>query len=291
MVSRALRKLASFGAQPPPVPPPSSDRGFFMALAELARRHEPPLAHGRLSTGSLTSRELRVFSQNGEDGIVAELIHRVGAGPRWFVEFGIEGGVEGNCVALAQVFGWSGLFLEADPADFARLARRYSGNPRVHTHSALVTPDNVEALLAAADVPTEFSILSIDVDGNDYWIWEAIRRYRPRVVIIEYNSHLPFAARLVQPLDDRRVWQETDNYGASLAALESLGRTKGYRLVHTDLTGVNAFFVRADLGEDLPQRDEVPQRAPNFQLTGRGHPPHPDPAPEYDDLDAGGQTG
>ncbi len=262
-----------------------SDRLIYIALDELIRRHA-----SRSSRPSpqepLTRYEHRVFSQNGEDGVLAELLHRVGVVSRWFVEFGIESGIQGNCVFLADVMGWSGLFLEPNEDASNELRRRYAAIPAVRTQRAFVRPDNIEELLSQAGVPTEPDVLSIDVDGNDYWIWQALNAYTPRIVVIEYNSQWPLNARWVQPYDPERQWQGTDNYGASLGALRALGEDKGYRLVHTELTGVNAFFVRADLQAVLPASEIVPLRAPNFYLTGASHPAHPAPAPQIVDLDA-----
>jgi hypothetical protein len=135
-------------------------------------------------------------------------------------------------------------------------------------------------------VPVELDVLSIDVDGNDYWIWRALMAYSPRIVVIEYNAHWPADVRWVQPYDPERTWQGTDNFGASLGALRSLGTEKGYRLVHTELTGTNAFFVRSDLAAVMPAPEVVPVRAPNYFLSGGGHPAHAVPAPAVVDLDA-----
>jgi len=262
-----------------------SDRGFYLAVAELRRRYR---AGGQPVDGadSLTASELKAFSQNGEDGVIAEVLRRIGTGERFFVEFGIEDGREGNGVYLADVEAWRGLFIEADPRFHSRLQEKYSGNPRISTMESTVTPDNVERLFCDAGVPSEPDVLSIDVDGNDYWIWEAIENYRARLVVIEYNSSLDPARRLVQPRDDEATWDGTEYHGASLGALRSLGERKGYRLVHTELAGVNAFFVREDLaGARLPDPDSVPARAPNYFLAGGGHPPDPQQR-RYVDLDA-----
>ena len=263
-----------------------SDRLTYLALAELVRRHSPGDVPVPSPQQPLTRFECRVFSQNGEDGVLAELLHRLGSGGEWFVEFGIESGAQGNCVFLADVMGWSGLFLEPQENVFGELQRRFSANPAVRTLQAFVRPDNVEDLFAQAGVPTEPDVLSIDVDGNDYWIWQAITNYSPRIVVIEYNAHWPLLARWVQPYDPERAWQGTDNYGASLGALRSLGEEKGYKLVHTELTGINAFFVRADIAAVLPAPEVVPLRAPNHFLTGGSHSAHPAPAPPIVDLDA-----
>jgi hypothetical protein len=258
----------------------------YQALGELFRRHTGERDHAPPAQQPLTYCEYRVFSQNGEDGVLAELLRRLGTTNRWFVEFGIETGFEGNCVFLADVLGWSGLFMEPREDAFAGLNRKYAANPAVRTTRALVRPDNVQELFSQAGVPGEPDVLSIDVDGNDYWVWEGLKAYSPRIVVIEYNAQWPLQARWVQPYDADRVWQGSDNYGASLGALRSLGERKGYRLVHTELTGNNAFFVRADLDVPLPAPELVPERAPNHFLTGGGHPPHPDPAPVIVDLDA-----
>jgi hypothetical protein len=247
-------------------------RGVYPALSELARRYgDPP---------DLTAYELRVFSQNGEDGVIAEILRRIGTGGGGFVEFGVEDGTEGNTVFLAQVLGWSGAYLEADDASFAALERRYSANPRVRTLHAAVEPDTVEALFARAGVPEEPDLVSIDVDGNDLWIWRALNAYRPRVIVIEYNGALDPASRRVMPYTPGFRWDGTSAYGASLGALEDLGAEKGYVLVHTELAGVNAFFVREDLAGGLPSGDAVPRRSGNHALMGLGH-PQPRSAPGW----------
>src|SRR5215218_911744 len=113
-------------------------RGVYPALGELARRYgEAP---------DLTASELRVFSQNGEDGVIAEILSRTGIGGGGFVEFGTQEGTEGNTVFLAQVLGWSGVYLEADADAYAALERRYAASPQVRTVHAAVEPETVEAL-------------------------------------------------------------------------------------------------------------------------------------------------
>jgi hypothetical protein len=249
-------------------------RGVYPALRELAGRYRD---EGTYEPPDLTAYELRVFSQNGEDGVLAEILRRIGVTGAWFVEFGVQDGTEGNTVFLAQVLGWSGAYLEADAAQHAALERRFAGNPRVRTVHAAVEPDTAEGLFQAAGVPPEPDVLSIDVDGNDYWIWKALEAYRPRVLVIEYNGALDPLSRRVMPYRPGFRWDHTSGYGASLGALEDLGSEKGYRLVHTESAGVNAFFVREDLAGDLPAGDAVPRRGANYALMGLGHPPPRDP--------------
>ena len=137
----------------------------------------------------------------------------------------------------------------------------------VHAH---LNSENVNDVLAPA--APEPDVLSIDIDGADYWVWEAITCIAPRVVVIEYNAALPRTSRLVQPRDRDRPWDGTDRFGASLGALESLGRRKGYVLVHTDLAGANAFFVREQYAHLFPEAESPARRSPNYQLQGNRHP-------------------
>jgi hypothetical protein len=200
-----------------------------------------------LPTADLRNFEARVYSQNGEDGILTEIFRRIGVSNRFFVEFGAETGQQCNCARLALQAGWQGLFLEADPRFFAALEQRYAKRSGVRCVRAMVTSKNIEQLLATHNVPAKFDLLSIDIDGNDYWVWASIRRWQPRVVVIEYNSGKGPEERWVMEEEPAYRWNGTTYFGASLASLTALARQKGYTLVATNSTGVNAFFVRDDL--------------------------------------------
>jgi hypothetical protein len=245
--------------------------------AELDRRFVAlDLARERASAdlyaeGDLTPYELKVFSQNGEDGVLIEIFNRIGTTNRFFVEFGIQDGIEGNAVLLAEVFGWSGLFIEADEDDHARLAERYD-RANVTTKCAEVTPESVESQFASAAVPVEPDLLSIDIDGNDIYVWDALSRYRPRVVVIEYNSGIRESGPVAQPPDPSSRYTGSGAFGASLDALDVVAARRGYRLAHTDLTGTNAFYVREELWPQLGV-DRAPRRKQNFGLTGLGNEP------------------
>jgi hypothetical protein len=258
----------------------------LLALAEIARRTEDGNVATSPGAVDLSRYELRVFSQNGEDGVIAEILRRIGTTLQYFVEFGTGAGVEANCVLLADAFEWNGLFMDGAPRLAAQLERKYSSHGGVTIRQAIVRPDNVEGLFAQAGVPTEPDVLSIDIDGGDYYVWEAIESYRPRLVVIEYNSSLGPVRRLVQP-KDKGAWDRTAFFGASIAALEALGERKDYQLVYTDLTGNNAFFVRQDLAESFAPAASVPRRSSNFFLHGLCHPPDRKRR-QFVDLDANG---
>ena len=180
--------------------------------------------------------ERRYFSQNGEDGIIEEIFQRIGRKSDYYVEFGVGRGKECNTRYLREMKGWSGLLMDIGFED-----------PSINLRRENITKDNIEDILKKYEVPKEFDLLSIDIDGNDYYVWENITTFRPRVVIIEFNSKIGRTKSKVMPYDPNFDWSGTDYYGASLMALKSLGERKGYKLVSCDNVGVNAFFVRSDL--------------------------------------------
>jgi len=215
--------------------------GEWRALLAQPRYGEP---------GRLERRGYKVWSQNDEDGILAEIFRRIGAGTRTFVEFGVTDGRECNTLKLL-VEGWRGLWMESSAQHCAE-ARRIFAAPlaegRLELKETSVTAENIEALLADSRAgAAELDLLSIDIDGNDYHVLEAIRNLRARVLVIEYNSKFPPPMDVVPPYDPARVWDGSDYGGASLQAIAGLAARRGYRLVGTNITGVNAFFVRADL--------------------------------------------
>jgi hypothetical protein len=190
--------------------------------------------------------EKRIHSQNGEDGIIEAIFARVGITNRVFVEIGAEDGQVCNTRRLREA-GWDGLQVD----------RRDPPAPMVERE--FVTAENIEALFERHRVPHAFDLLSIDVDGNDYWLWKALTRWRPRVVVIEYNATVgPTEPRVVPYAADFEN-DGSDYYGAGLAALASLGAAKGYALVGCDSNGVNAFFVEQALAAGR-FRESPPQR-------------------------------
>lgn len=211
--------------------------------------------------------EASVTSQNGEDGVIGEIMATIGAMSRTFVEFGVQDGREGNCVALADVRGWSGWFLEPDPEPFLSLAGKYAYNDRVRTAQEKLTAGNVNELFRNLGVPTVVDVMSIDIDGADYLVWQALEAVRPRVLVIEYNSALPPDQAWV-PRDPLAPWDGTQNFGSSLGTMLVVAQEKGYDLVHCESAGVNAFFVDRNAGWHGPVNDEVPRRTPNYFASG-----------------------
>lgn len=194
----------------------------------------------------------KVYSQNDEDGIIQEIFRRIKTTDKRFVEFGIGVGIESNCHYLLHK-GWSGLWIEGSP-DFVKEAhvkfRPVIKNGQLRIKNAFITKDNINDLLISEGFSGEIDLLSIDIDGNDYYVWQAINAVRPRVVVIEYNGKFPPDCVWKQAYNSKHIWDNSDWHGASLKAYELLGRELGYQLVGTGLKAVNAFFVRNDLTED-----------------------------------------
>ncbi len=215
--------------------------------------------------------EHQVYSQNGEDGIIAEIFRRIGAKERNFIEIGVGDGLENNTAFLLSQ-GWTGLWMDGSPKNGKiirqKLAKATSrGNLRFV--ESFLTAENVSGLIASAGMPNEVDLLSLDIDRNTYFIWEALPQIRARLVIVEYNATMPpWLEWKVQYRADE--WYDgTFYYGASLKAFESLGAKLGYSLVGCDLHGVNAFFVRNDLvGDrfDPPFTSEARYEPPRYWL-------------------------
>jgi len=193
-----------------------------------------------------------VYSQNDEDGIIHEIFNRIGCNTKIFIEFGVDKGIESNCHSLL-LQGWSGLWIEGRKQAYEQVLRRFAPAIRqgkLEVLNKYITIENINQIIKDYG-KSEIDILSIDVDGNDWHIWNAVNIVNPRLVIIEYQGKFPPEIDWVMAYNEDHVWDRSDRSGASLKALEKLGRKKGYQLVGTNITGVNAFFVREDLTGDL----------------------------------------
>jgi len=201
---------------------------------------------------SLGSQEFKVFSQWGEDGIIQMILRHVRIGNAFFVEFGVENYLESNTRFLLINNNWSGLVIDGSPDNIAHI----KSDPIYWRHNlkadcAFVTKENINDLLKENGVVGDIGILSIDIDGNDYWIWDAIDVVSPAIVIIEYNARFGKDMSVTVPYDRNFVRSQKHHsmiyFGASIKALCGLAEEKGYAFVGCGSAGVNAFFVRRDL--------------------------------------------
>ncbi len=191
---------------------------------------------------SLSGYRRNIYSQNGEDGVVAEICRRWGIKSGWFCEFGAWDGKYGSNTYALLKQGWKGLMIEGDPSKFSALERtacRHAGT--LWIQRAFVDhkggENALDSLLKKTPVPKDFEILSIDIDGSDYYIWDSLKEYRPKLVIIEINSSTPPGEEYVYDGSGRLT---------SFSAMLRLGQKRNYVLVcHTG----NMFFVaREHLG-------------------------------------------
>jgi hypothetical protein len=216
-----------------------------------------------------------VNSQNAEDGMIQAIFSRIATTSRTFVEIGVGNGCENNTAFLVGL-GWKGFWIDGDPSFLQTLAT-FSKRNSLNTAVAIVTRENVEQILASLSVPQEFDLLSLDVDQNTYHVWDGIHSYKPRVIVIEYNSSLPPDIDWVSKYDPDKLWDGSVSFGASLKALERLGRSKGYSLIGCDSAGVNAFFLRDDLVSGTfsgPFNAQTHYRPPRYSLQlPKGHRP------------------
>jgi hypothetical protein len=204
-------------------------------------------------------------SQNEEDGLLLALFKRIGTTDRRTIEIGcgLNGGNSGFLVAEC---GWTGLMMDADRAKLAAIRQRYSGHA-VTTSKMRATRETINGALAHHGFAGEVDLLSIDIDGMDYWVWDAVTACNPRVVAIEYNWLFGPERSVTVPYDaDFKVGAVgTRAYrGASLMALVHLGHRKGYRLVATER--VNAVFLRNDIAPEVPEIEAVRAYRPPSNL-------------------------
>lgn len=206
--------------------------------------------------------EFKVYSQWGEDGIIDHLVTRVPVPERSFVEFGVESYTEANTIFLLKHRYWRGLVIDGS-AQHVDAIRKSNLMWRYHlmAECAFITRTNINELISRHGFQGDLGLLSVDIDGNDYWVWEAIDVVRPRIVVAEYNSLFGPHALLSTPYRDdfHRKEAHASNmyYGASISALTYLARRRGYTLVAGNSAGNNVFFVRDDcLGTLAPQTPE-----------------------------------
>jgi len=199
---------------------------------------------------SLLPSGYKVYSQNDEDGIIKEIFERIGTTNRVFVEFGVGDGLENNTLALLYE-EWKGLWIDASETAVNMIKDNFkstikSGSLKI-VHS-FVTQYNINKLIEENIDFEEIDLLSIDIDGNDYYVLSSINCINPRVIVIEYNSKFPSHVSYCMAYDESHVYSLDDGFGASLKFLEE--NIHGYSLVGCNITGVNAFFVRKDLIKD-----------------------------------------
>jgi len=184
----------------------------------------------------------RVFSQFGQDGVIEKIFDVIGTTNKYFVEFGSSGNDTGmGNTSYLRRFGFNGLLMDGYERPYGN-----DVNDRIYdVQFEFVSSSNINQLFEKYNVPKEFDFLSIDMDGQDFHVWNKLENYSPRVVSIEMNYCIEPGKDKVMPLDDNWIWKGNEMHGSSVTALKNLGNKKGYALVATCMSDV--IFVRNDL--------------------------------------------
>lgn len=232
-------------------------------LAEASLRMQASKYSDAQPTLPLHEHEFRVFSQWGEDGILSYLIDTLNLEEKSFVEFGVENYTEANTRWLLERRNWKGLVIDGSEENVNHIKQSdICWRHQLTAVASFITRENINELIISNGFGGALGILSIDIDGADYWVWQSINCVYPSIVVVEYNSLFGDTATVTVPYrpDFQRVKAHHSNsyYGASLAALALLGEQKGYALVGSNSAGNNAFFVRNDL-----LREPLKKLAPN----------------------------
>ena len=221
-------------------------------IAQVALKHQ--WMESSLRPFPLETCGFRVFSQFEEDGMLLAIFSIIGEGSKTFVDLGSSDGISSNCANLAVNHGWWGVFVDGDQDAITRGRRFYEKHPDTWVYPpklvcAHISRESVDQILDEAGVEGEIDLLSIDIDGNDYWVWHALEQVQPRVVIIE--THVALGMRnVVVPYDPsyRFPGSHPDYHGASVLAMEAMANQKGYRLVGSNAYGFNTIWIKGDEG-------------------------------------------
>jgi hypothetical protein len=208
--------------------------------------------------------EFKVYSQWGEDGIIDYLCQTISIPVKTFVEFGVENYTEANTLFLLKHRNWRGLVIDGsiDNINSIRTGKVY-WRYDLQVCERFITRDNIDDIIRLSGLAGELGLLSVDIDGNDYWIWESINCVQPAIVVCEYNSLFGPVAKVSIPYKDDfyRTVAHSSNlyYGASISAMNYLADSRGYCLVAGNSAGNNVFFVRKDLMG--PLKVQTPEQA------------------------------
>lgn len=230
----------------------------------------------------LSCYEYGIRKNNGpvEEGLYLHLMSVVPPETKYCIEFGARDGMTAHTRGLVEEYGFSALYIEGDSEAAKRLERNFAEYPGVTAIQSFITAENIESLFKRAGVPEKPYLLTIDIDGNDYYVWKAITHYHPIFVCVEYNASYGPDSDFIIDYDPEFMWKKDDYFGAAITPFVQLAKEKGYELIHVTSGGDNLFFVDREyfplfeIGDNSPERMyQLPQygrngRAPN----GKGHP-------------------
>lgn len=209
--------------------------------------------------------EHRIYSQNGEDGITEFLVNTIDCKNKYYVEFGVENGMECNTRILREKYKWKGLLMDGS-----------NQNDDINLKKEFINRENIVQLFEKYQVPKHINYLCVDIDSNDFYcLNEILKNYTVDIIVCEYNAtHLPHEDKVIKYKNDF-MWDGSNYYGASLLSITKLCNSFGYSLVYCDSQGVNAFFVRDDVDFDFENKNDVEKlyNKPKFSIgPNGGHP-------------------
>lgn len=220
---------------------------------------------------NLNNYEKHIYSQNHEDGITMKLIEMIYDDPtnKYYVEFGVQSGVECNTRILLENYKWNGLLMDGD-----------NENPDINLHKEFITKENILGIFKKYNVPKNINLFSLDIDYNDFHILEEIiKEYTADIIILEYNASIPPNESKVVKYEAHTGWDGSMYFGGSLLAFNKLLSPKGYTLVCCNNNGVNAFFVKQTLLDEKNIKIanagsvDLIYKKPAYNHYNGGHPP------------------
>ena len=214
------------------------------------------------SYDNIAKHEFKVFSQGGEDGIIQYLVNNLKIENKTFIEFGVEDFSESNCRFLLMKDKWKGFVVDGSEKNIKNLKNsNYFWKHDLQAIDKFINSSNIEDILSKSGFDKDLGILSIDIDGNDYYVLEKINNFKPRILICEYNSLFGSQRKISIPYDEKfnmtKAHYSNLYWGASLPALVFLANKKGYEFIYSCSNGINAFFVRKDLLNDKIKRLDI----------------------------------
>ena len=246
--------------------PAANENNQIMMLAELLSQQNL----NRPSISSINVVEWRAYSQWGEDGIIDWLVNQIPGMPEIFIEFGVGNYMESNTRMLCQKYKWRGLVIDGCEKSIASIrSQEISWQQDLTATNAFIKSNNIDSIFLNEKFSGEIGLLSIDIDGNDYWVWQSITAVDPIIVICEYNGlfgdNLPLTIPYQENFTRTSAHYSNLYFGASIRALIHAGAEKGYDFIGTNKAGNNAFFIRKDKSEHLHQIKEKIIHKPNFR--------------------------
>jgi len=223
------------------------------------------LAIGRLENQLADKSHMQVYSQFNEDGIIQLLLQHIPCENNCFIEFGVEDYTQSNTRFLLQNNNWSGIVIDGDTENIKKIhASKLHTFYELDAYHLFITRENINAFLLEKLDGRQCDLLSIDIDGNDYWVWEAITSISPSIVIIEYNSLFGSSNDCTIEYEPGFIRSERTlfKYGASYQSLLRLAKQKGYSFVRCNSNGNNMFFVKQSLSCLLPEYVFAPRMIP-----------------------------